>query len=160
LLPCRYDNKRVRFRARVNVRVRVKVMVRFTVKVRVRIKVKVRVRIKVKVRVMFRVNVRIRFNVRVRVRIKVRVRVKVTVMSAKVEVLLSTIGFFLQLLKYIGFLSSRTPHLESGFVPSPSLLQKHSLTGVMSFEVYVSDVIERRFEKVKNGHIFENWTPI
>jgi hypothetical protein len=24
----------------------------------------------------------------------------------------------------------------------------------------VSDVIGRRFEKVKNGHIFENWTPI
>jgi len=40
------------------------------------------------------------------------------------------------------------------------LLQKHSLTGVTSFEVYVSDVIVRRFEKVKNGHIFENWTPI
>jgi hypothetical protein len=53
-------------------------------------------------------------------------------------------------------LSSRTPHLESGLIPSPSLLQKHSLTGVTSFEVYVSDVIGRRFEKVKNGHIFEN----
>ena len=25
--------------------------------------------------------------------------------------------------------------------------------GVMSIEVYVRDVIERRFEKVKNGHI-------
>jgi hypothetical protein len=33
------------------------------------------------------------------------------------------------------------------------LLEKHSLTGVTSIEVYVSDVIERRFEKVKNGHI-------
>jgi hypothetical protein len=32
--------------------------------------------------------------------------------------------------------------------------QKHSLTGVTSIEVYVRDVIERRFEKVKNGHIF------
>ena len=32
--------------------------------------------------------------------------------------------------------------------------------GVMSFEVYVSDVIGRRFEKVKNDQIFENWTPI
>jgi hypothetical protein len=49
-------------------------------------------------------------------------------------------------------------NLESGLVPSPSLLQRHSLTGVTSFEVYVSDVIGRRFEKVKNGHIFENWT--
>jgi hypothetical protein len=27
-------------------------------------------------------------------------------------------------------------------------------------EEYASDVIGRRFEKVKNGHIFENWTPI
>jgi len=56
--------------------------------------------------------------------------------------------------------TSRTPHLESGLVPSPSLLQRHSLTGVTSLEVYVTDVIGRRFEKVKNGHIFENWTPI
>ena len=47
---------------------------------------------------------------------------------------------------------------ESGFVPSPSLFQNHVLTGVTSFEVYVSDVIGRRFEKVKNDHIFENWT--
>ena len=43
------------------------------------------------------------------------------------------------------FLSSRIPLLESG---------------VASFEGYVSDVIGRRYEKVKNGHIFENWTPI
>ena len=50
LLPCRYDNK----------------------KVRVRVKVKVRVRVKVMVRVRFRVR------------------------SAKVEVLLNTIGFYLQ----------------------------------------------------------------
>jgi hypothetical protein len=45
-------------------------------------------------------------------------------------------------------------------VPSPSLFQNHVLTGVTSFEVYVSDVIGRQFEKVKNGHIFENWMPI
>jgi len=25
---------------------------------------------------------------------------------------------------------------------------------------YVSDIIERRFEKERNGHRFENWTPI
>jgi len=49
---------------------------------------------------------------------------------------------------------------ESGLVPSPSLFQNHVITGVTSFEVYVSDVIGRRFEKVKNGHIFENWTSI
>jgi hypothetical protein len=49
---------------------------------------------------------------------------------------------------------------ESGLVPSPSLFQNHVLTGVMSFEVYISDVIGRRFEKVKNVHIFENWTQI
>jgi len=57
-------------------------------------------------------------------------------------------------------LSSRTPHLESGPVPSPSLLQRHSITGVTSFKAYVNDVIGRRFVKVKNGHIFQNWTPI
>jgi hypothetical protein len=49
---------------------------------------------------------------------------------------------------------------EPGQVPSPSLFQNHVLTYVTSFEVYVSDVIGRRFEKVKNGHIFENWMPI
>jgi len=43
------------------------------------------------------------------------------------------------------FMSSRIPLLESG---------------VESFEGYVSDVIGRRYEKVKNGHIFANWTPI
>jgi hypothetical protein len=58
------------------------------------------------------------------------------------------------------FLSSRIPHLESGLVACPSLFQKSPLTGVMSFEDYVSDVIGRRFEKVRNGHRFENWTPI
>jgi len=25
---------------------------------------------------------------------------------------------------------------------------------------YVSDVIEIRFQKVRNGHRYENWTPI
>jgi len=44
---------------------------------------------------------------------------------------------------------------ESGQVPSPSLFQNHVLTDATSFEVYVSDVIGHRFEKVKNGHIFE-----
>jgi hypothetical protein len=51
-------------------------------------------------------------------------------------------------------------YFESGLVPSPSMFQNHVLMGVTSFEVYVSDVIGRRFEKVKNGHIFENWTLI
>jgi hypothetical protein len=32
---------------------------------------------------------------------------------------------------------------ESGLVPSPSLFQNHVLTGVTSFEVYVSDIIGR-----------------
>jgi len=49
---------------------------------------------------------------------------------------------------------------ESGLVPSPSLFQNHVLASVTSFAVYVSGVIGRRFEKEKNGHIFENWTPI
>jgi hypothetical protein len=43
------------------------------------------------------------------------------------------------------FGSLRIPHLESG---------------VASFKGYVSDVIGRRNDKVKNAHIFENWTPI
>jgi hypothetical protein len=49
---------------------------------------------------------------------------------------------------------------ESDLVPSPSLFHNHVVTGVTSFEVYVSDVIVRQYEKVKNGYIFENWTPI
>jgi len=62
--------------------------------------------------------------------------------------------------KHRHFLSSRITHLESGLVASPSLLQKPALTGVMSFEAYVSVVIGRQFEKVRNGHRFENRTPI
>jgi hypothetical protein len=34
------------------------------------------------------------------------------------------------------------------------MCDKHSLTGVTSIEVYVSDVIERRFEKVKTAIYF------
>ena len=93
--------------------------------------------------VQVRFRVRVRFKVRVRVRFRVRVRVKVKfglgLGSAKVEC---------------------TMYSESDLVPSPSLFHNHVLTGVTSFEVYVSDVIGRRFEKVKNGHIFENWMPI
>ena len=77
--------------------------------------------------------------VRVRFRVKVRVKLGLGLGSAKVEC---------------------TMYSESGLGPSPSFFQNHVLTGVTSFEVYVSDVIGRRFEKVKNGHIFENWTPI
>jgi hypothetical protein len=40
---------------------------------------------------------------------------------------------------------------ESGLVPSPSLFQNHVLTGVTSFEVYVSDVIGRRFDDLTWG---------
>jgi hypothetical protein len=61
---------------------------------------------------------------------------------------LNTIRFYLQSLtkKIISiFLSSRIPHLQSG---------------VASFKGYVNDVIGCRYEKVQNGHIFENWTPI
>jgi hypothetical protein len=54
LLPCGYDNKRVR------------------------------------------VKVRVRFRVKVRVRVRMIIKVRVRVWSAKVEVLLSTIGFYLQ----------------------------------------------------------------
>ena len=44
---------------------------------------------------------------------------------------------------------------ESDLVASPSLLQKPALMGVTSFEACVSDVIGRRFEKVRNGHRFK-----
>jgi hypothetical protein len=87
--------------------------------------------------VMVMVRIRVRANVRVRVKVKVKLGLEVG--SAKVEC---------------------TMYSESGLVPSPSLFQNQVLTGVTSFEVYASDVIGRRFEKVKNGHIFENWTPI
>ena len=68
-------------------------------------------------------------------KVRVRVKVKLGLGSAKVEC---------------------TMYSESGLVPSPSLFQNHVLTGVTSFKVYVSDVIGRRFEKVKHGHIFED----
>ena len=83
--------------------------------------------------------------------------------SAKVEVLLNTKNnriLSTVTIKYIGNIVIKNPSAESGLVPSPSLLQKHSLMGVTSSEVYISDVIGRRFEKVKNSHIFENWTSI
>jgi hypothetical protein len=40
------------------------------------------------------------------------------------------------------------------------ILESEKKTGVMSLEPYVSDVIGSRFEKMRNGHRFENWTPI
>jgi hypothetical protein len=96
-----------------------------------------RVKVRLRVRIMVMVRIRVRANVRVRVRAKVKLGLEVG--SAKVEC---------------------TMYSESGLVPSPSLFQNQVLAGVTSFEVYVSDVIGRRFGKVKNGHIFENWTPI
>ena len=109
------------------------ILFRVTVRFRVRIMVRIRVRVKVRVRV------RVRFRVRAKVRVRVKVKLGLGLGSAKVEC---------------------TMYSESGLVPSPSLFQNHVLTGVTSFEVYVSDVIGRRLEKVKNGHIFENWTPM
>jgi len=35
-----------------------------------------------------------------------------------------------------------------------------ALTVVTSFKAYVSDVIGRLFDKARNGHRFENWTPL
>ena len=70
----------------------------------------------------------VRFRVRVKVRVMVRAKVKVMVrINVKVRVRV----------RY----SRSTP---SGLVPSPSLLQKQSLTDVTSFEVYVSDVDLRK----------------
>ena len=79
------------------------------------------------------------FRFKFRAKVRVKVKLGLGLGSAKVEC---------------------TMYSESGLVPSPSLFQNHVLTGVASFEVYVSDVIGRRFEKVKNGHIYENWMPI
>ena len=75
------------------------------------------------------------FRFKFRAKVRVKVKLGLGLGSAKVEC---------------------TMYSESGLVPSPSLFQNHVLTGVTSFEVYDSDVIGRRFEKVKNGHIFEN----
>jgi hypothetical protein len=88
---------------------------------------------------MVRIRVRVRFRIRAKVRVGVKVKLGLGLGSANLIC---------------------TMYSESDLVPSPSLFQNHVLTGVMSFEVYVSDVIGRRFEKAKNGHIFENWTPI
>ena len=103
------------------------------------VRVKVRIMVLVMVRVSIRVRVRVRVRVRIKVRVRVRDKVKLGLASAKVEC---------------------TMYSESCLVPSSSLFQSHVLTGVTSFKVFVSDVIGRRFEKVKNGHIFRNWTPI
>jgi hypothetical protein len=46
LLPCRYDNKRDRFRVKVRSRVRVRLKVRVKLRIKVRVKVKVKVRIR------------------------------------------------------------------------------------------------------------------
>jgi hypothetical protein len=119
----------------VRVRIRVMVQVRFRVQVRFMVRVRVMVQVRVRVRVRFTV----RFTVSVRVKVRFKVKLGLGLGSAKVEC---------------------TMYSESGLVPSPSLFQNHVLTGVTSFEVYVSDVIGRRFEKVKNGHIFENWMQI
>ena len=60
LLPCGYDNKKVRVRVRIKVRVRVRVRFKLRVRVKVRVKVKVRVRVRIKVRVRVKVKVRVR----------------------------------------------------------------------------------------------------
>ena len=95
--------------------------------------------------VRLRVKVRVRLRVRAKVRVRVNVKLGLGLGSVKVDC---------------------TMYSESGLVPSPSFFQNHVLTGVTSFEVYVSDVIGRRFEKVKNaiylsiGRRFEDWTSI
>jgi hypothetical protein len=66
----------------------------------------------------------------------------------------------INIVSYIYYYLSRVTHLESDFVASPSLLKEPAPTDVTSFEASVSAVIRRRFAKVRNGHRFENWTPI
>ena len=120
-------------------------LILFRVKVRFKVMVIVRIRVRVRVKVRVRVRVKVRFRVRVRVRVKVRFRVRV-----KVKLVLGLGSTKVECAMYSA----------SGLVPSPSLFQDHVPTSVTSFEVYVNDAIGRRFEKVKNGHIFENWMPI
>ena len=73
---------------------------------------------------MARIRVKVRVKIRVRVKAKVRVKIKVKIGiglgSAKVEC---------------------TMYSDSGLVPYPSLFENHVLTGVTSFEVYVSHVV-------------------
>ena len=58
--------------------------------------------------------------------------------------------------KYIGIFLINNPSSGIWSCPFSMIVSNYVLTVVTSFEVYVSDVIGRRFEKVKNGHIFEN----
>jgi hypothetical protein len=51
-------------------------------------------------------------------------------------------------------------HTISADSPFTHFYLLYLFQGTEIFEVYVSDVIGRRFEKVKNRHIFENWMPI
>jgi hypothetical protein len=57
----------------------------------------------------------------------------------------------------LGLGSAKVECTMYGLVPSPSLFQNHVLTGVTSFEVYVSDVIGRRFEDWTS---IRGWTSI
>ena len=84
MLPCGYNNKRVRFRVRVN----------------------------------FRVRANVRVNVRVKVKVRVKVMVSYSRSTPKHNRILYTVT-----IKYIGIFVIK----ESGLIPSPSLLQKHSL---------------------------------
>ena len=91
---------------------------------------------RVKVRFRFMVMVRIRVRAKVRVRVRAKVKLGLGLRSAKVKVQ-CTLNLVLSLLHHC-----------------------FKTMGVTSFEIYVCDVIGRRFEKVKNGHIFENLATI
>ena len=81
------------------------------------VRVRVRVRVKVRVRAMFRV------------RVKVRLRLGLGLEYAKVEVLLTTIGYTVTI-KYIGIFVIKNPSSGIWSFPFSIIASKHSLTGV------------------------------
>ena len=89
MLPCGYDNKRVRFGVRIRVMVRIKVRIKARVKVRTMAKARVRIRIKVNA--------------------KVRVRVRLSRNTPNHNRILSTVA-----IKYIGIIVFKNPSSESG----------------------------------------------
>ena len=123
----------------------------------VMVRVRAKARAKVKVRARFRVRVRVRVKVRVRMIIKVRVRVRVrkSRSTPKHNRILSTVTT-----KYIGIFVIKNPSSGIWSCPFSIIATKTFHNACDVIEVYVSDVIGRGFKKLKNGHIFENWTPI
>jgi hypothetical protein len=98
-------------------------------------------------RVTFRIKVRVRVRARVKVRVNVRVRIRYSRSTHKHNRILSTVT-----IKYIGIFVIKNPSSGIWSCPFSIIISKTFPNGC--------DVIGCQFEKVKNGHIFENWTTI